>query len=65
MIFFKKDGVYYGGSSQSCWNDIKKREDCIYIGCHELICEHKCPFCGEKRSSIHSNYIRTIGDLPI
>ena len=47
------------------WNDIKKREDCIYISCHEPICEHKCPFCGEEISSIHSNYIRTIGDLPI
>lgn len=46
-------------------DDIKKRENCIYISCHEPVLEHKCPFCGEKSSSIHSNYVRIIGDLPI
>lgn len=44
---------------------IEKTEKCIYINCHKPVSEHKCPFCGNSNFSVHSMYVRTIGDLPI
>ncbi len=46
-------------------DSIEKEKGSIYVNCHKTISEHKCPFCGNSSSSVHSMYIRTIADLPL
>ena len=43
----------------------KKEENTIYITCKSTIDECNCTYCGEKSNTVHSKYIRTLGDLPI
>lgn len=43
----------------------RKEENTIYITCKSTTTECNCTYCGEKSSTVHSKYIRTLGDLPI
>lgn len=45
--------------------DYEKKENTIYIHCKSIVNECNCTYCGENSCSIHSKYIRTLGDLPI
>ena len=46
-------------------DDYEKKENMIYIYCKSIVNECNCTYCGENSCSIHSKYIRTLGDLPI
>lgn len=45
--------------------ETKKIGKTIYITCKMDTKECKCPYCNEVATCIHSNYIRTLSDLPI
>lgn len=44
---------------------IEKSDRILYIHCDINCTVVKCKYCGMESHSIHSNYIRTISDLPI
>lgn len=43
----------------------EKKENKIYITCKSVKAECACPYCNKTSSSVHSQYVRTLGDLPI
>lgn len=44
---------------------VEKSDRILYIYCNINCTVVKCKYCGMESHSIHSNYIRTISDLPI